>query len=496
MQQIVIGIGGSGARVVECLVHLCLAGLGPERLTIFLIDLDGSNGNVTQLRELLDDYERVAMQSARAHGVPWARTRIEMHGLEAWSPIGSDSSGQNLASFLELSHLRTQHPNLARLIESCYGTPELEQDLRGGFRAMPAIGAAVFGATIDRDAEAWKQLASKVDTALATPSDAHVVVTGSAFGGTGASGFPTVPPRLLRLVTEPTDRLSFGGVLLLPYFGFKAPEADGVVARAEDFTVQTHAALTYYSRLGPSLGYDRIYLLGDASRADYEPSAWGSEQKNPVHFVELLGALACLDFFESSKDEMKKAPVSYIGRRTKHEFAWPDVPSTGGQNVQKTIGRSARIALTWHSTLKPAFESWFSGEGRFARSPWLVTLLEEQGMRAGDDGVGDGMRAFSRLLARHLRWMVRLNGEESLGRAGTSVRLFESGALTFPEDADAAAPRVSKARIPAFAMETARPEWAADWMLARVNAESARQLNRQGAQHLGVLQTALWNASA
>lgn len=496
MHQVVIGIGGSGARVVECLVHLCLAGLGPERLTIFLIDLDGSNGNVTDVRELVDDYSRAAMSSARPKDVTWGRTKIAMHGLEAWSPIGSDSSGRNLASFLELAHLRVQHPNLARLVESCYGTRELNQDLRGGFRAMPAIGAAVFGATIDHDAEAWNSLATEVDSALATPSDSRVIVTGSAFGGTGASGFPTVPPRLRRLLKQPKDRLKVGGVLLLPYFSFKAPNeaSDDVIARAEDFTVQTHAALTYYSRFNASLGYDRMYLLGDASRADYQSAAWGSEQKNPVHFVELLGALACLDFFDSPDDAIAKFPISYIGRRSKSEFAWPDIPQVRGVSVQTALGQSARVALAWHSVLKPAFRDWFGGGRRFRSSPWIVDLLEAQGLTAGDDRTRGQVATYSRLLGRHLRWMLRLNGAESLS-GGTKVELFETGAVTFPENPQGSEPTaINVEGIPSFAGETPAPAWDPQWLLARLNAQSPGALTRNGAEHLGVLQSALWSA--
>ncbi len=494
MYQVVIGVGGSGARVVECLVHLCLAGLGPERLTVFLIDLDGSNGNITQLRELIEDYRRVTAGAARASDVTWAGTKVTMHGIEAWSPIGADASGQDLESFLELAHLRGRHPSLARLLQTCYSTSELSQDLRGGFRAMPSIGAAVFGATIDRQAKPWSDLAQQIDGALAVPSEARVVVAGSAFGGTGASGFPAVPRRLRALLKQPPDSLRVGGVLLLPYFGFKAPDADDIVARAEDFTVQTHAALTYYSRYGASLSYDRVYMLGDANRAEYEPVAWGPDQRNPVHFVELLGALACLDFFSSPIADMAATPVAYSGRRAKSEFTWGDVPRVGARSVQQVLGHSARVALAWHSTFLPAFESWFSGSRQFRSTPWLVSLLEDQGYRPGDAGVRDVVSAYSRLLGRHLRWMYRLTGTESVGRAGTTVALFQSGAVAFPNGDSPV--KVDAAEIPGFARETANPSWTVEWLLARLNAQRPNRLKRRGAEGLGVLQSALWNASA
>ena len=36
----VIGIGGTGARVVEARVHCCAAGLGPEQLSLLIVDPD------------------------------------------------------------------------------------------------------------------------------------------------------------------------------------------------------------------------------------------------------------------------------------------------------------------------------------------------------------------------------------------------------------------------------------------------------------------------
>ncbi len=494
MHQVAIGIGGSGARVMECLLHLCLAGLGPERLTVFLIDIDGSNGNITQLRELLEDYRRAAADPIRAKDVTWAHTKVTMHGVEAWSPIASGAGGQDLESFLELAHVQALHPGLALLLRTCYSTSELSQDLRGGFRAMPSIGAAVFGATIDKSAEAWSSLAQEIDGALAVPSEARVIVAGSAFGGTGASGFPTVPRRLRPLIKQPTGSLRLGGILLLPYFGFKRPDAADIVARAEDFTVQTHAALTYYAGYGSSLGYDRVYMLGDANRAEYEPAVWGPEQKNPVHFVELLGALACLDFFDSPIAEISAAPVAYIGRRSKGEFTWSDIPPVTDRNVQQVLGHSARVALAWHSTLLPAFESWFLGKWQFHNSPWLVSFLEHQGLMPGDGRLREVTNAYSRLLGRHLRWMHRLTGTESVGKAGTKVSLFQSGAVSFPSGDSPV--KVDASEIPAFAGETSQSSWTAEWILGRLNAERSSRLKKRGAEGFGILQSALWNACA
>lgn len=52
-----IGIGGTGARVVEAAVFMCAAGYGPDELSIFLIDPDKGNGNLARTTNLIDLYK-------------------------------------------------------------------------------------------------------------------------------------------------------------------------------------------------------------------------------------------------------------------------------------------------------------------------------------------------------------------------------------------------------------------------------------------------------
>ena len=54
-----IGIGGTGARVIESFVYLCAAGYGPDNeVTIFFIDPDKANGNLERTTAVVDNYIR------------------------------------------------------------------------------------------------------------------------------------------------------------------------------------------------------------------------------------------------------------------------------------------------------------------------------------------------------------------------------------------------------------------------------------------------------
>lgn len=56
-----ISIGGSGAKVMESLIHLCAAGAMPNKrkqkdIYMMAIDPDRSNGNLTRSNKLLNSY--------------------------------------------------------------------------------------------------------------------------------------------------------------------------------------------------------------------------------------------------------------------------------------------------------------------------------------------------------------------------------------------------------------------------------------------------------
>ena len=58
MSYYFVAIGGTGAKVMEALTHLCIAGLLPsnERLYISAIDPDVGNGNLERTATALNNF--------------------------------------------------------------------------------------------------------------------------------------------------------------------------------------------------------------------------------------------------------------------------------------------------------------------------------------------------------------------------------------------------------------------------------------------------------
>ena len=46
MKNFIIGIGGTGAKCLEHLLHCCTAGLGPEQLWAGMIAYHGASGSI------------------------------------------------------------------------------------------------------------------------------------------------------------------------------------------------------------------------------------------------------------------------------------------------------------------------------------------------------------------------------------------------------------------------------------------------------------------
>ena len=56
MKNFIIGIGGTGAKCIEHLLHCCASGLGPLNLWAGMVDQDEANGNVSRTKILLSKY--------------------------------------------------------------------------------------------------------------------------------------------------------------------------------------------------------------------------------------------------------------------------------------------------------------------------------------------------------------------------------------------------------------------------------------------------------
>ncbi len=377
--DILIGVGGTGAKVVEATLHACAAGLGPSELHVGFVDQDRGNGNVSramETREVLEQARRLWRTPGESHllgGGELFACQFPLIGNDRWVPHLED--GTTLLRIL--GDLQGDQPLANLLFAPGVREQELELDL--GYRGLAHIGSAAITHAIGREEEPfWKALRTLIQRAQ-NGEPVRLVLAGSAFGGTGASGFPTIA-RLIRkwLTTEGIEEnFSMAGVLMLPYFNFDPPpNLTDNFAKSELLLTQTRDALNYYhalERREPGL-FDDLFLVGWDRRANLGYFSPGKgEQRNPALLPELFAALGICTFYE--RDYIPTHGVLATARESDGSVAWSDLPSPDPNDRDapyRLLGRQLRFAAAlkfWGPMLKKQ-QGWW--DKKFARDGWHV----------------------------------------------------------------------------------------------------------------------------
>jgi hypothetical protein len=346
-------IGGTGAQSVEPLLHLCAAGLGPDRLSVILIDPDAGNPALGRALDLIDQYEHVR----RSFGNPsngFFRTELirtdRQHSV--WSPLGvggSQATGEHtLDSYVQRARMDGESRDARELFDLLFSPAQQREKLKEGFRGNPAIGSIMMHGL--KDATLFKELMNiaKNDT------DARFFAVGSIFGGTGASALPVVAKLLADAGINTTQ---IGGTIVTPYYALGVPSADEdrdgrLKPESEKFLSATAAALPTYTRQQTRFG--ALYAIGDDQslpkpRKQY--SAGGPTQVNDPHFVEFFAALAALDFHINEREGLLYTSVE------SNEPSWLDLPLSEEQRQElRTFFVAANFYLQYFGVSRSAAE--------------------------------------------------------------------------------------------------------------------------------------------
>lgn len=383
MSIYVIGIGGTGAKCIEGIIQLASIGLfNEETLHLLFVDADENNGNLERALKSLKIYQDCQnLNLADKH--PWMKTKIESFGL--WSPFANTSVNKNLGSFFEYNILKDDEPALGNLFDVLYTSEERDANLDVGFRGRPAIGAAVMSQVkLDAlDYDSWGQLMNQLQKDTGGGKRTKVFLCGSIFGGTGASGLPTIG----RLVHNKLENLKIrskvdlGCLFVLPYFSFSptlGENADTVYARSEQFLLNTEAALRYYGSQAQET-FNTVYLLGNQNLSPVKVFSVGrNTQRNDPHFIEFYAGLAARQFLLNPTSEVKN--VVLMNRENLKSLTWKDIPDQ--KVVNSELVNATRFAFVWLSDIAPGLDMAKNmGVKNFQRGPeafWFVKFFPDR----------------------------------------------------------------------------------------------------------------------
>jgi hypothetical protein len=443
MSIYIIGIGGTGAKCVEAVAHLAAVGLFQgEPIKVLFVDADETNGNLNRARSCLSLYKKCYDLMAKVDSAEcrWMKTPIESFDL--WSPFAQKNFNKELKTFFNYNTIRQNQPDLANLFDVLYTKEEREANLDVGFRGRPAIGSAVMSQIdLERlDQEPWGTLIKQIQGDTSSGRTPKIFLCGSIFGGTGASGLPTIA----RLIDNKLknikvrDRVKIGGLFVLPYFGFSptvGEDPDGVYARSDQFLLNTEAALRYYVTQGQEV-FDKVYLLGNQNVSPVKNFSIGkNSQCNEPHFLELYAALAAREFLLGSEDGKgdEKWAVKLISRNNVNQLTWNDVPRQG--EVKPEMVNATRFAYIWLAETAPELAHAKQEGDRWLRlAPWLTKFFRSSKTQSSlpefsDSKEQDAIPVINEWCKNYLGWLYELHECE-----GDKIELFKVSAFAKPDE--------------------------------------------------------------
>ena len=320
-EYFVLGIGGTGMRCIEALVHLCAMGMFDDtELHLLALDTDKNNGNFGRL--IKDAYLNVkSLDNAGRKAGNNSFFTADIKYYEFSPNYETKSTFKQVFNYGDTQYSNRTESDLADLM---FSNDVEEFNLRHGYRAQTHLGSimmyhSIIEAVKDRRNNDLKRFLNNLNTASAN-GNPRVFILGSVFGGTGASSIPIIPQALAQAAgilangaSNILENAYFGSTLLTAYFSFTAPSADErkkqkVIATADRFALNSQVAMMFYQDdANVQTTYQKFYMMGTQglswnpmeaqSQTQEETITGGDKQKNDSHYIELLAACAALDFY-------------------------------------------------------------------------------------------------------------------------------------------------------------------------------------------------------
>ena len=400
--NVLIGVGGTGAKIVESALFLLSAGVGPKsRVVIGLVDQDNSNGNVVRTEHLLGLLGRLKGDfSGSVNAIDWKASDSEggtpLFSIEVEPLFGDGGSAHwrpapdnmpTLRHVLQHQEMPEDEKTLFNLLfrdeSAAPADAEQTMNLAEGYRGRAHVGAAALVSAVDHDQPEFLTRLVELMRTSSGGDEVRIFMAGSLFGGTGAAGFPTIA-RMLHKLRAPDnskrikgDKVHIGGALMLPYFQFGDPESDSAnVITSAQLLPQARVAIEFYQSLLQQEGvFDRLYVSGWDKMFPLNYHQPGrAEQRNPALLPELVAALAAMDFFTLEAADLPASQPLVAARREDSAFGWSDLPAHGElkKRLYEGLGGTLRFALWWLHRVEPAVDdrTLFGG----IRTGWLKKL--------------------------------------------------------------------------------------------------------------------------
>lgn len=385
----VLGIGGTGMRCIESLIHLCAMGMFDDtEIHLLALDTDKNNGNFSRLKEVKEAYCN-AKGSKEADRVALSNTFFSAN-LKYYEFSPNYEQKSTFRAVFGYDDTRYNNHEEADLADLVFSKNVQDFNLRHGYRAQTHLGSMMMYHSIIEAAQSpldndLKRFLSRLNTA-AQNGKPRVFILGSVFGGTGASSIPIIPQAISQAagiisngVANVLSNAYFGSTLLTAYFNFKTPNTNElsnqkVIATCDKFALNSQVAMMFYKDDKTVTNtYQKFYMLGTSS-LDWDPMqkksgkitetiTGGEQQKNDSHYIELLAACAALNFYRMDESQLKDNKA-----QNHTDYLYRAIDENGKLDFQDFVGkdRAKEFAQKFGSLI--AFALFCIGEDNFVES--------------------------------------------------------------------------------------------------------------------------------
>jgi len=308
----ILPIGGSGTRVMRALFHLLASGCFDDKRVksfdnykVMCIDSDGNNGDMQELRNLYLKYKNLQQLTNLPSVNCW-----KGDGDLFWSPLNSNDNDMR-------GHIGDFNLNndAKDILEFLYTKDELSKKLNEGFYGHTSIGSYFTSLNIldenHKFSEVWERYFEHIG------EGDKIFIIGSVFGGTGASGIPTIA-RIIRSNVD--EEIPIGAVLVMPYFRpVGGPTDDGSLdINWKAFNSKVKMALSFYESQGFDNVFRTMYFIGENEDnfMNVPYCDGGKDQLNKPHYIETYAAATLFDFLAAPKDDTFRTKFYVINKES------------------------------------------------------------------------------------------------------------------------------------------------------------------------------------
>lgn len=323
----IFAIGGTGSRVLRSFTMLMASGAAgtstATEVVPIIFDYDAENGDLKEVDKLMKLYQSIHSSAydgivGQAEGnmffcSPIVRIRDKRtqngmidRGLKfnpsfdyaAYINSDSDNQPRTFSDYLGYPQLSGDTEPTQKLLDALYNNSgeadpatEINMDFKVGFKGCPNIGCMV--ASHFTETPEFKHFARTFNV-----TNDSIIIVGSVFGGTGASGIPVLL-NALRNHPNITRNARISILAMGPYYKISNTIQGADVIDSNTFLAKFRAAMKTYGEGGENSvnsSASRIYYVADGdTQTPLNYCEGGENQKNPAFFAELMGAMCMMD---------------------------------------------------------------------------------------------------------------------------------------------------------------------------------------------------------